>query len=115
MGAGPADYFIANALPFSAPHSHSEMVPDYIINPHPRFAALVENIRHRRGRKVDIRVPLFRDTHTPEFTSEKPSASAALADPTLDDSDQHIYMDAMAFGMGMCCLVIIESFIFAAL
>jgi glutamate--cysteine ligase catalytic subunit len=42
---------------------------------------------------VDIRVPLFKDINTPEFVSlEKDS-------PSPD-----IYMDCMAFGMGMCCL-----------
>lgn len=32
-----------------------------------RFAALTRNIRHRRGGKVDIKMPLFRDLKTPEF------------------------------------------------
>ena len=32
-----------------------------------RFAALTRNIRHRRGGKVDIKMPLFRDLRTPEF------------------------------------------------
>ncbi len=41
------------------------------INPHPRFATLTGNIRRRRGDKVDIRVPLFRDARTPEFQQEE--------------------------------------------
>lgn len=32
-----------------------------------RFAALTRNIRYRRGGKVDIKMPLFRDIRTPEF------------------------------------------------
>ena len=32
-----------------------------------RFAALTRNIRYRRGGKVDIKMPLFRDIKTPEF------------------------------------------------
>jgi glutamate--cysteine ligase catalytic subunit len=42
----------------------------------------------RRGENVEIRVPLFRDTET------------VLEGPFPGE----VYMDAMAFGMGMCCL-----------
>ena len=77
--------FIANPKEFAAPHSLSNFIPDYTINPHPRFAALTNCIRTRRGEKVDIRAPLFRDIYTP-----------------VDETD--IKMDCMAFGMGMCCL-----------
>lgn len=45
----------------------SDYIGDGIINPHPRFATLSANIRQRRGEKVNIRVPLFRDTNTPEY------------------------------------------------
>lgn len=96
--------FIHNPLPFENPHSQSEYVPDYIINPHPRFAALTRNIRARRGEKVNIRVPLFRDLRTPEFSSD-PQARHSLPDGYKFEEDGNIHMDAMAFGMGMCCLV----------
>ena len=46
---------------------------------------LTQNIRARRGEKVDIRIPIFKDVNTPEDLEE-------------------IHMDAMAFGMGCCCL-----------
>jgi len=49
------------------PVTESEYIGDQIINPHPRFAALSANIRKRRGEKVNIRVPLFHDTNTPEY------------------------------------------------
>ena len=49
------------------PRTESEYIGDGIINPHPRFGTLTANIRQRRGSKVNIRVPLFRDRHTPEF------------------------------------------------
>ena len=75
------------------PNSKSAFVPDCVINPHPRFGALTHNIRSRRGSKVDIRVPLFQDINTPEFQTVEKDA------PSPD-----IYMDCMAFGMGMCCL-----------
>ena len=45
----------------------SEYIGDGIINPHPRFGTLTANIRQRRGTKVNIKVPLFRDHDTPEF------------------------------------------------
>lgn len=44
--------------------------------------------------KVDIQIPLFRDERTPEFQE------ASLQ----ESSPPTIHMDAMAFGMGCCCL-----------
>jgi len=63
--------------------SLSDCVPDACINPHPRFGTLTANIRSRRGSKVDIRVPIFKDKAT-----------------VVED----IAMDCMAYGMGCCCL-----------
>ena len=91
MGVGN---FIDPEGPFEVPYSHSSCVPDSVINPHPRFGALTRNIRSRRGSKVDIRVPLFRDIHTPEYASATPP----------EDPPPSIHMDCMGFGMGMCCL-----------
>jgi len=64
---------------------------------HPRFARLSENIRKRRGEKVAIHLPIFRDTDTPSPFVE------ILPDGTKSKSD-HVYLDAMGFGMGLCCL-----------
>lgn len=66
---------------------------DTHISDHPRFRSLTKNIRERRGRKVEILVPLFPDEKTDlKGTSvEEPFAGK-------------IYMDAMGFGMGMSCL-----------
>lgn len=50
-------------------YSHSKYLPDYnypIITLY-RFAALTRNIRERRGSKVDIKMPLYRDIKTPEY------------------------------------------------
>src|SRR5579859_1177246 len=95
----------------SGPAARSLFVPDEIINTHPRFRTLTANIRSRRGRKVAINVPIFHDTHTPR----------PFPDPTIpfdrreypEDTDaleaakpDCIYMDAMGFGMGCCCLQI---------
>jgi glutamate--cysteine ligase catalytic subunit len=53
--------------PVGGDRTLSEYIGDGIINPHPRFGTLTANIRQRRGSKVNIRVPLFRDINTPEF------------------------------------------------
>uniref|UniRef100_A0A1E1XK40 Glutamate--cysteine ligase n=1 Tax=Amblyomma sculptum TaxID=1581419 RepID=A0A1E1XK40_AMBSC len=71
---------------------------------HPRFNTLVRNIRERRGKKVVINVPIFKDKNTPspfveDFTKLGDDGEAARA--ALPD---HVYMDAMGFGMGSCCL-----------
>merc|ERR1719492_204796 len=70
--------------PIKGKVAQSDYVADEIINPHPRFATLTRSIRKRRGKKVDIRVPVFQDENT-EVVSD-------------------IHMDAMAFGMGCACL-----------
>jgi DNA-binding ferritin-like protein (Dps family) len=49
------------------PITLSEYIGDGIINPHPRFGTLTSNIRQRRGSKVNIKVPLYRDRCTPEY------------------------------------------------
>eukprot|EP00537_Pseudo-nitzschia_pungens_P003289 CAMPEP_0172363024 /NCGR_PEP_ID=MMETSP1060-20121228/6497_1 /TAXON_ID=37318 /ORGANISM="Pseudo-nitzschia pungens, Strain cf. cingulata" /LENGTH=923 /DNA_ID=CAMNT_0013085671 /DNA_START=324 /DNA_END=3095 /DNA_ORIENTATION=+ len=54
-------------VPVGGPATLSEYVGDGIINPHPRFGTLSANIRKRRGSKVNIKVPLFRDIDTPEY------------------------------------------------
>lgn len=56
------------------PTTESEYIGDGIINPHPRFGTLTRNIRQRRGAKVNIRVPLFRDRNTPEYEGFDPPA-----------------------------------------
>lgn len=102
--------FVKDPQPFAAPHSKSEFIPDSIINPHPRFAALTRNIRSRRGCKVDIQVPLFKDKNTPEFNSSSSSVNNIPEGYRLEP-DTNIHMDAMGFGMGMCCLVSMLSLV----
>ncbi|XP_039301030.1 glutamate--cysteine ligase-like, partial [Nilaparvata lugens] len=79
----------------------SLFIPDETIFPgHPRFKTLTRNIRMRRGEKVAINLPVYKDKNTQspfkEDLSAEGDSSAALPD--------HVYMDAMAFGMGCCCL-----------
>jgi glutamate--cysteine ligase catalytic subunit len=108
------------------PVANSEYIPDSIINPHPRFAALTKAIRSRRGSNVNIQVPLFHDTNTPEFEGyasleESKTVSSFKEEAKKEEEEErttqwnrrdeweaehypHIHMDAMAFGMGCCCL-----------
>jgi glutamate--cysteine ligase catalytic subunit len=93
------------------PAARSFFVPDEIINTHPRFRTLTANIRSRRGRKVAINVPIFHDTNTPRpFHDPTIPFSRNMypedIDATTAARPDHIYMDAMGFGMGCCCLQI---------
>ncbi|KAI8455732.1 glutamate-cysteine ligase catalytic subunit [Phakopsora pachyrhizi] len=116
------------------PFSQSFYLPDEVINEHVRFPTLSSNIRQRRGSKVAIFVPIFRDSQTPKpfrdttIPQELPKIqiSHQFSCYTNDSSDHkqndqknsdkkiqipnipddHIYLDAMGFGMGCCCLQI---------
>ncbi|KAG6885915.1 hypothetical protein C0993_007933 [Termitomyces sp. T159_Od127] len=96
--------------PSDAVSSRSLFLPEEITNPHARFPTLTANIRRRRGSKVAINLPLFIDSQTPQpfidasipwnrsLYPEDPEAKNGAALPN------HIYLDAMGFGMGCCCL-----------
>ena len=77
---GVAGY--AHAENLRGPIANSEYISDHIINPHPRFGTLTQNIRMRRGENVNI-------------TCRK-----------TENGINDIHMDAMAFGMGCNCLQI---------
>lgn len=66
-------------LPPGGPFARSSYIPDACISPHPRFGTLTANIRHRRGKKVAINVPLFIDEQT---LSSTPTASPLIAGKT---------------------------------
>jgi glutamate--cysteine ligase catalytic subunit len=98
--------------PPSGPKLRSQFVPDEIANPHIRFPTLAANIRWRRGRKVQVNVPVFRDENT-TWPWKDPTVNYDLHNWPEDDDvrngaapDNCIHMDAMAFGMGSCCLQI---------
>lgn len=87
--------------------SQSMFVPDDVISKHIRFPTLTRNIRQRRGRKVDIRVPLYRDTKTVKELQNVNLFTSSTEDMKENHpSTDYIYMDAMCFGMGCCCLQI---------
>ena len=109
---GTRDDYICPYFPPSGEKLRSQFLPDEIANPHIRFPTLAANIRARRGRKVEINVPIFRDVNTP-IPFKDLSIDYNLHEWPEDDDvrngaakDGHIYMDGMAFGMGSCCLQI---------
>lgn len=83
------------------PKTYSEYFPEGAINSHPRFSTLARNIRQRRGKKVIINVPAFIDTNTQRPFRDDNVKCQESRDAQIDD---HIYMDAMGFGMGNSCL-----------
>ena len=113
--------------------SESVYVSDALLNPHPRFGTLTANIRNRRGSKVNILVPVDLspdekyvpselitsvDGKQDERQEERDSSAVGGVRhcPQCDSTNQQchtspatvsassIHMDAMAFGMGCCCL-----------
>ncbi|CAH2068772.1 unnamed protein product, partial [Iphiclides podalirius] len=77
----------------------SHYFPDEAIFPgHPRFKTLTSNIRERRGEKVAINIPIFKDINT-----KIPVDNSHVLEPGVAQPDC-VYMDAMGFGMGCCCL-----------
>lgn len=79
--------------------SKSLFFPDEGIFPgHPRFKTLTSNIRQRRGEKVAINLPVFKDINT-----KIPVDNSHILEPGAAKPDC-VYMDAMGFGMGCCCL-----------
>eukprot|EP00929_Paragymnodinium_shiwhaense_P010494 TRINITY_DN1151_c0_g1_i1.p1 TRINITY_DN1151_c0_g1~~TRINITY_DN1151_c0_g1_i1.p1 ORF type:complete len:674 (+),score=124.84 TRINITY_DN1151_c0_g1_i1:134-2155(+) len=87
------------------PFMDSLFVPDEVIFPHPRFPTLAKHIRERRGSKVAIRRPLFQDVATrPSATASSPADAVVPHSVEAADALDHIYADAMAFGMGSSCL-----------
>eukprot|EP01114_Cavostelium_apophysatum_P017669 TRINITY_DN5307_c0_g1_i1.p1 TRINITY_DN5307_c0_g1~~TRINITY_DN5307_c0_g1_i1.p1 ORF type:complete len:627 (+),score=179.73 TRINITY_DN5307_c0_g1_i1:107-1987(+) len=83
--------------------AHSLFTANEVIHPHFRFATLTANIRNRRGSKVEINLPLFKDVNTTSQPLPIPKANEGI-EPTPEQVPFNIYADSMAFGMGCCCL-----------
>jgi glutamate--cysteine ligase catalytic subunit len=109
---GTPGKFTEPYYPPTGSKSRSQFLPDEVINPHIRFPTLAANIRARRGEKVAINVPIFYDTNTPKPFNDPTVDYDRHLYPEDDDvrngaaKEGHIYMDAMGFGMGCCCLQI---------
>ncbi|PWW78271.1 GCS-domain-containing protein [Tuber magnatum] len=109
---GTKGVFTQPYYPPTGPQSRSQFIPDEAINPHIRFPTLAANIRSRRGMKVAINMPIFYDENTPRPFNDPTIDYDRHLYPEDDDvrngaaKEGHIYMDAMGFGMGCCCLQI---------
>ena len=69
---------------------------------HPRYTNLLRNITQRRGEKISINVPIFKDEKTPwPFTEEFECPEAKK-----NAKENHIHLDHLGFGPGCCCLQI---------
>mmetsp|Transcript_8329 Transcript_8329/g.8226 ORF Transcript_8329/g.8226 Transcript_8329/m.8226 type:complete len:207 (-) Transcript_8329:921-1541(-) len=89
LGVGD-DYFCPKEGPdFLNNASQSLYLDDRVMCPHPRFPTLTKGIVTRRGKPVNIKIPLFHDENT---------------NPQDEPYPGFIHMDACGFGMGMCCL-----------
>ncbi|KAJ3255546.1 hypothetical protein HK103_006182 [Boothiomyces macroporosus] len=97
--------------------SRSLFIPDEAITKHARFPTLTANIRQRRGEKVAINLPIFKDSNTPSPFLEPLSLNvvdhlkargenipASLPEYEKAALPDHVYMDCMCFGMGCSCL-----------
>ncbi|AET40726.1 glutamate--cysteine ligase Ecym_6350 [Eremothecium cymbalariae DBVPG len=87
--------------------SRSLYLPDEIINSHVRFPTLTANIRTRRGEKVCINIPMYRDERTPaddDTVYTRDWFPREDAESVVASKPGHVYLDAMGFGMGCSCL-----------
>lgn len=87
--------------------SRSIFLPDEVINRHVRFPTLTANIRERRGEKVCINIPMYKDLNTPDHDTTVYERNWFIPEDmeSLKASKPgHIYLDAMGFGMGSSCL-----------
>ncbi|KAJ3323798.1 hypothetical protein HDV06_001168 [Boothiomyces sp. JEL0866] len=97
--------------------SRSLFIPDEAITKHARFPTLTANIRQRRGEKVAINLPIFKDSNTPapfmeplprnvvdHLNSKGVNVPASLPEYDKAALPDHVYMDCMCFGMGCSCL-----------
>ncbi|KAG0144766.1 hypothetical protein CROQUDRAFT_46841 [Cronartium quercuum f. sp. fusiforme G11] len=108
---GVTESFTIPSYSTCGPVAESLYLPDQIINEHVRFPTLTANIRQRRGKKVEIYVPIYQDVQTPKpfndpTVPKKPpivrGTNKLIEIP--DVPEESIYLDAMGFGMGCCCL-----------
>jgi glutamate--cysteine ligase catalytic subunit len=76
--------------------AQSMYIPDEAINPHPRFPTLTANIRKRRGEKVSIAVPIYKDRFTDAALQQQADHAASLGvELPASLPPDSIYMDSM--------------------
>lgn len=80
-------------------------IADHLI-PH---RTLTRNIVKRRGGKVFINLPIFKDQATPPMLEPLKGSTALFPDALAETPNYRgdmIHLDAMGLGMGCCCLQI---------
>ncbi|XP_053595168.1 glutamate--cysteine ligase [Microplitis demolitor] len=83
----------------------SLFLPDEAIcQGHDRWQAITRNVRLRRGEKISINIPIYRDKNVVEPFREDLAALGDDGQSQKEARDDHVYMDATGFGMGSCCL-----------
>jgi glutamate--cysteine ligase catalytic subunit len=71
------------------PYSNSKYIDDTCTGSHPRFGALTTNVRKRKGRNVEIKIPIYSDINT------------NLTQPTEEEPfPGYIFLDSFCAGMG---------------
>ncbi|KAH3844898.1 hypothetical protein DPMN_087164, partial [Dreissena polymorpha] len=70
---------------------------EVIFQGHPRFRTLTRNIRQRRGKKVAINIPVFKDKYTPDPFVEDLTQYGDTGEGATGSKPDHIYMDCMGF------------------
>ena len=86
----------------------SQYLADDLLSPHARYQKFSANLRERRGSRMVLNVPIFRDAQTP-WPFRDPTVKHGLNDWPEDAlvtpetvKDNCIYGDSMLFG-GSCC------------
>ncbi|ORX77978.1 GCS-domain-containing protein [Anaeromyces robustus] len=120
---GAKDFIYPPYLPTAdSGSSQSLYIPEEAITSHARFPTLTANIRKRRGSKVAINLPIYKDKNTPSpfleplsYLSKKlftkilnsnSNGQLSLPEIVSDAKKDHVYLDCMCFGMGCSCLQI---------
>ncbi|CAO3626798.1 unnamed protein product [Cunninghamella blakesleeana] len=91
----------------NGPLMESIFLPDQMIDHTIRFISLNSNIKGKRGAKVAINIPIYRDLKIrdsfmdPSLSLYKEDNNKKMHQVALPD---HIYMDSIVFGGSCCCL-----------
>ena len=88
----------------------SQFVSDDLLSPHERYQKFSANLRERRGSRMVVSAPIFRDAETP-WPFRDPTVNYDLCDWPEDAlltpgmvRENHIYGDAFSFGCACCAL-----------
>eukprot|EP01138_Halocafeteria_seosinensis_P015003 gb/GECG01015315.1/.p1 GENE.gb/GECG01015315.1/~~gb/GECG01015315.1/.p1 ORF type:complete len:872 (+),score=96.63 gb/GECG01015315.1/:1-2616(+) len=89
---GVGDDYTTPRLSLGGPYSRSRYFSDGAICPHPRFGTLTANIRRRRGERVNILLPLYRDRNTDTDSTVLDLDNSSTATCVDGTAVQHDYL-----------------------